>query len=172
MDKNGRWTVKLQVWRTDKDAHVDWTLLDSNGNEAGKGSAASSNKADVQFYVESKYRPLEHMMPYGVNGFLTGWTKFDDTRVKFEIQKEMVGCPLINTRGVWLIPDPCKPYMWTENRLESKMFEVNTCWQNCKNEQDRKLLPSDMNCNDLNDADWYDRDGKQHRDFECYWKGF
>ncbi|KAH7067009.1 hypothetical protein BKA63DRAFT_537392 [Paraphoma chrysanthemicola] len=172
MDKNGRWTVKIKVWRNDKEAHVDWALLDPNGNEAGKGSAASSDKPDVQFYVESKYRPLEHMMPFGVNGWLTDWAKFDNTRVKFEIQKEMVNCFNPYNTGGWARPKPCKPYMWTENRLENKMFEVDTCWQYCKNVQDRKLLPSDMNCNDLNDADWYDRDRKQHRDFECYWKGF
>jgi chitinase len=166
MDKNGKWKVKIRLWRTDTAAQLDWTLYDPNGYEAGKGDASSQGKDEVGFYVESKNRILEHHMPFGVNGWLRDWPKFDDARVQFLIEKTMPNCD-------YLWKAPCKPSMQTENRLETMMFEVNTCWQYCKNEKDQLVLPSDMNCQDLNDADWYDAlDGAKHRAFECFWKGF
>ncbi|KAF2028864.1 hypothetical protein EK21DRAFT_68717 [Setomelanomma holmii] len=166
MDKNGVWKVKINVSRTDQAAKVGWTLMDPNGNQAGSGTANSEDKKDLFFYVEAQNRPIEHHMPFGVNGFVNHWPNFDDTVVQLEIRKNAPDCD-------WKPGSPCKPKMTTENRLETQMFQVESCYQFCPKGSNTPLKPSDLNCEDLNDADWYDvLDGAKHRDFECHWKGF
>jgi hypothetical protein len=77
----------------------------------------------------------------------------------------MHNCPIMKGMG-------CYPSMKIQNKLETNMFEVEYCYGFCKNEDDTKLKPADLNCQDLNDADWSNINAGWERFFECTWKEF
>jgi hypothetical protein len=120
----------------------------------------------IEIYVESyKDRAPEHQMPFGVKVFFNNPITIDKARVQLILQKTMQGCDKIKDV-------PCQPNMETENKLETDQFFVDVCFQYCKNHADHKLDTWDLNCDDLNDAEWYQSDKAWKRDFNCYWHGF
>lgn len=90
-------------------------------------------------------------------------------KVNFEIRKKVTGCD--SMPGI-----PCRPYMTTENRIESDPWRLQTCEQACKdNKKNAPLVSKDMWCQDLNAADWqpmYEGYTGWQRHFKCGWKGF
>jgi hypothetical protein len=62
--------------------------------------------------------------------------------------------------------------MSTENKPETAMFEVDSCYQFCKDPDHAKLKPADLNCQDLNDAEWTQLNAGWERFLDCTWKGF
>lgn len=145
----------------------EWVLYDPNGNEAGRDDMfPRQGKDDYMRYVESKYRPEQHSMLFGIDAWVIKPTEFLQARVQFKIKKEMKNCPIATT-------GPCYPFFTTENVDETSMFQVESCYEHCKNSQDAKLFPADMNCQDMNDALWISTDaGGWQRRFWCWFKGF
>jgi hypothetical protein len=152
-----------------KAGKMEWELYDPNGNKAGeyKMNPREGNES-IETYIESyKDRASEHSMPFGVKAWYNSPIKVDEARVEFEIQKSMPNCDKI--KGV-----PCKPKMETENKLETKAFFVDVCFQYCdpNRPQDRLLNTWDLDCQDLNDAEWEQKGNSWMRNFDCHWKGF
>jgi hypothetical protein len=168
MDKNGVWKVRCHHWMENDSAKFEWALTDPNGNEAGKHDevpATYKGGDSMKSYIESINRPFEHSMPFGVTVWTQSPTNSDDAQSQFIIEKEMQGCMAAGSL--------CKPTMWTENKPETKMFKVDSCYQLCKDPNDAKLVPSDLDCEDMNDADWSKTNtGGWERWFNCHWKGF
>lgn len=166
MDKFGKWNVSCHLWMENKASKLEWVLYDPNGNQAGRGDMdPREGTDDYKVYIESQKRPLEHMMPYALDAWVVKPTEIDQARVQFKITKEMKGCPIAST-------GPCYPSFSTENKLETWMFEVQSCYEHCKNQKDIKLNPADLNCQDMNDADWYKSGNAWERKFWCWFKGF
>jgi hypothetical protein len=169
MDKNGQWNVTIHLWFEGKGAKIEWELYDPNKNKAGEYKMDPVNaKDDIHTYIESWHdRAEEHHMPFGVDAWFRNPVSIDDAVVQFEIQKPVPNCP--KAKNV-----ECKPNMETENNLETKMFTGDSCWQFCSKDrpQDQLVKPSDLNRDDMNDANWVQDGSAWKRDFNCYWKGF
>ncbi|KAF1914807.1 hypothetical protein BDU57DRAFT_549890 [Ampelomyces quisqualis] len=170
MDQKGVWRVKFHLWMENNSAKIEWELYDPNENWAGKSTMDPKDGTDSIFtYIESdKNRALEHQMLFGVNAWFNDPTTVDAARLEFEIQKYVPDCDKIKNIV------QCKPKVVTESRLENFGFFVDSCWQYCDKSQPEKqiLKPADLNCDDMNDADWYQSGNAWQRDFNCYWKGF
>ncbi|KAH8728093.1 hypothetical protein GQ44DRAFT_785563 [Phaeosphaeriaceae sp. PMI808] len=160
------WGAQIHLWIENHEAKIEWELIDPNGNQAGQGNMKpqQGNEA-IAIYIESMNRPIEHMMPFGVKAWFENPTNIDEARVQFEIQKAVQHCN--KTKQV-----PCKPSMRTENKLETKSFLVDTCFQYCESSADWKILPHEMNCEDMSEANWLRNGNAWKRDFVCYWRGF
>jgi hypothetical protein len=169
MDKNGTWKVSVHVWMENMMAKIECELYDPNGNKAGETKMfPREGNESIEIYIESdKGRASEHSMPFGVKAWFNNPITIDKARVEFEIQKNMPNCDKIS--GV-----PCKPHMETENKLETSAFFVDVCWQYCdpKKPEHRLLNTWDLDCQDLNDADWQRTGNGWMRNFDCHWKGF
>jgi hypothetical protein len=168
MNKNGEWKLNVHVWMENKGAKIETELYDPNGNKAGdtKMPVRDGSNDSIEIYVESyKDRAPEHQMPFGVKVFFNNPITIDKARVQLILQKTMQGCDKIKDV-------PCQPNMETENKLETDQFFVDVCFQYCKNHADHKLDTWDLNCDDLNDAEWYQSGKAWKRDFNCYWHGF
>jgi len=148
-------------------AKMEWIIYDPNGFHAGQGSMDPQEGVNAIFsYMETNHdRPFEHAMPYGVNAFFLHPTAVEDARVFLAIVKSVPGCTKKDGE--------CHPSVKTENRSETEMFEVESCEQYCdKDKPERVLVNSDLNCDDMNDADWQHNDNAWTRNFNCYLKGF
>jgi hypothetical protein len=122
----------------------------------------------IEIYIESdKGRASEHTMPFGIKAWYNNPASLDNAQVEFEIQKSMPNCDKIKNV-------PCKPKFVTENRLETTPFFVDSCYQYCSKDSpgDQLLKPADLDCNDMNDANWRLDGYAWKRDFNCFWKGF
>jgi len=169
VDKKGVWKILMHLWMNPgNSAKMEWSLVDPNGNIAQNHmmpvqSSKDNIKADV--YSDAPASP-DHAMPFTVHATFIDPTELNKARVYFQIDKEMPHCYENN--------QPCKPNFTTENRLETTMFWVNSCWQFCPATEYELLHPSDLNCDDMNVADWekLQNDGGWKRDFTCQWKGF
>jgi hypothetical protein len=169
MDKKGVWRVRINLWMENTSAKIEWDLYDPNENHAGQSKMMPKQGYEpIYTYIESSHRSFEHMMPFGVKAWFNNPTQVDDAVVEFQIQKYMPDCDQIQNKV------QCWPKMITENKLETKAFFVDSCYQYCNKNQPEKMLlkPADLNCDDLNDADWYQDGNAWKRDFNCYWKGF
>jgi hypothetical protein len=169
MNPNGQWKATIHLWMEGFTSKIEWELYDPNGNWAGKSKMFPQVGGDTIYtWIHSDGgRSREHQMPFGVQAWYNDPIKIDEARVEFQIYKDVLNCDKI--QGV-----RCKPKMVTENKLETEAFYVDSCYQYCSKDrpQDQVLKPSDLNCDDMNDADWV-KDGKAwKRDFNCYWKGF
>ncbi|OAL04715.1 hypothetical protein IQ06DRAFT_290747 [Phaeosphaeriaceae sp. SRC1lsM3a] len=169
MDKNGKWRVLIHLWSQDGNAaKIEWELFDPNNNEAGRNDMDPVHPLDkdsIFTEIKTKNRPEKHQMPFSVKAWYDTPLDIDEARVSFDIQKDMAGCDKWEGQT-------CKPRMVTENRIETKAFFVDSCWTYCKDDKDRKMLPSDLGCDDLNDNDWFKGGNAWRRDFNCYWHGF
>ncbi|KAH7406718.1 hypothetical protein DE146DRAFT_648218 [Phaeosphaeria sp. MPI-PUGE-AT-0046c] len=169
MQKNGEWRVFIHLWSQDGNAaKIEWELFDPNKNEAGRYSVNPMHpygKDSIFTLIESIDRPEEHQMPFSVKAWYDTPLDIDEARVSFEIQKDMADCDKLQGQT-------CKPTMVTENRIETKAFFVDSCWSYCEDDKDRKLMPSQLGCDDLNDNDWFKDGNAWRRDFYCYWHGF
>lgn len=146
---------------------MEWIIYDPNGFHAGQGSMyPAEGDNDIYSYMETNHdRPFEHQMPYRVDAFFYDPIKVEDARVSLTIKKSVPGCSKKDGE--------CHPKVTTENRSETKMFEVESCEQYCdKDKPERVLVNSDLNCDDMNDADWQHNDNAWSRNFNCYLKGF
>ena len=166
MDKFGHWKVKINQYMFNDYSEVNWKLYDPNGNHAGEHNVHGNDMKEMKDYIKSVNRPLEHMMPFGVDMTVSNPHDVNKCVVNFSIKKDMPGCKRFNG-GV------CRPYMTTETFTESEFFMVSVCdlecgWLNLKS----LLEPSDLWCQDLNDADWEQMANGWKRVFECGWKGF
>jgi hypothetical protein len=171
MDKTGVWRVAIHLWMENQQSKIDWELYDPNWNWAGAKKMTTPHQGtdSIEVYIESdKDRAFEHMMLFGVKAWFNNPTSPDNAQVEFEIQKDMPNCDKIKN----LVH--CKPKMVTENRLETTAFFVDSCYQYCSKDRpdDMLLKPADLNCDDLNDANWKQEGNSWKRDFNCYWKGF
>jgi hypothetical protein len=175
MDKNGKWKADIRAWMENDYAKVEWRLFDPNGNEAGVGEMMPvQGKEPLANHITTKNRPKEHQMPFKVQMWMYNPIEIDYARVKFEIDKGMPGCPHRSKARPGDIITVCFPNWETENKSESIAFWVETCWDLCPKDQPEKQLlkPSDVNCDDLNEADWYQEGNAWKRNFSCFWKGF
>ncbi|EUC37693.1 glycoside hydrolase family 18 protein [Bipolaris zeicola 26-R-13] len=166
MDKFGRWKVKINQYMFNDYSEVNWKLYDPNGNHAGGHNVHGNGMKEMKDYIQSVNRPLEHMMPFGVDMTVSNPHDVNKCVVNFSIKKEMPGCKKFNG-------ELCRPFMTTETFTESGFFMVSVCdtecgWLNLKS----LLEPSDLWCQDLNDADWEPMANGWKRIFECGWKGF
>ncbi|KAI4922471.1 hypothetical protein J4E90_000902 [Alternaria incomplexa] len=170
MDRNGHWTVEFQQFLYDDYAELGWDLYDPNGFHAGFHNVRGHNKdSKITDYIQSVNRPYGDSMPFGVDVTVYEPHNGDMAKVNFEIRKKVTGCD--SMPGI-----PCRPYMTTENRIESDPWRLQTCEQACKdNKKNAPLVSKDMWCQDLNAADWqpmYKGFTGWQRHFKCGWKGF
>ncbi|KAH4000096.1 hypothetical protein HBH98_070970 [Parastagonospora nodorum] len=169
MDKNGVWRFAIQLWMQKNQAKMEWVIYDPNGFHAGSGNMFPAEGDNTIFsYMKTNHdRPFEHQMPYGVDAFFYSPTAVEDARVSLKIKKSVPNCSKSGEAD-------CFPKVTTENRSETKMFEVESCWQYCDKDKPELILvkPSDLNCDDMNDADWVHNDNAWSRNFNCYLKGF
>jgi hypothetical protein len=168
MDKNGVWRCAIQLWMEKDRAKMSWQLYDPNGNRAGQNYMEPvEGTKGIYAYIESLNRVEEHMMPFGVDAWFDHPTAVEDATVSLQIKNYVPGCDKM--KGV-----QCFPKMITENKSETKMFMVDSCYQYCdKSKPELQLLkPADLNCDDMNDADWTHKGNIWQRNFDCYWKGF
>ncbi|KAJ6287391.1 glycoside hydrolase, partial [Bipolaris maydis] len=166
MDKFGHWKVKINQYMFNDYSEVNWKLYDPNGNHAGEHNVHGKGMKEMKDYIQSVNRPFEHMMPFGVDMTVSNPHDVNKCVVNLSIKKEMPGCKSL--RG-----EACRPYMTTETFTEDQFFMVSVCdfecgWLNLKS----LLEPSDLWCQDLNDADWEPMANGWKRVFECGWKGF
>ncbi|KAH7389965.1 hypothetical protein BKA66DRAFT_414474 [Pyrenochaeta sp. MPI-SDFR-AT-0127] len=161
MDLYGRWKVNINQWMERDRAGISWTLYDPNGNQAGDGGATGVNLREIKDYIESKNRGPSHSMLFGIRVTVTDPLNIDKARVNFAIEKEIPDC----FNGVVR----CSPSFQTEDRIEKNPFRVESCFDKCKNS---KLVPSDLWCDDLNDAMWLPNNAGFLRNFWCGFKGF
>jgi hypothetical protein len=169
MNPKGVWRANIHLWMEGKSAKIEWELYDPNKNWAGQGKMyPREGNEPIYTYIESdKGRASEHSMLFGVKAWFNEPIKINDAVVELEIQKSVPNCDKIQNV-------PCKPKMVTENSLETKAFFVDSCYQYCSKDrpQDQLLKPSDLGCDDLNDANWEQTGKGWVRNFNCYWKGF
>ncbi|KAL5113573.1 hypothetical protein ACEQ8H_008553 [Pleosporales sp. CAS-2024a] len=151
---------------------MEWQLYDPNGNWAGQHFMyPQDGEATIETYIETNHdRPFEDAMPFGVSAWFDSPTSLTEATVAFQIEKAVPNCFKTKERV------ECKPRMKTENIDETKMFEVDSCYEDCDQSKPELMLlkPSDLNCQDLNDADWYKNETSSawQRNFDCTWKGF
>lgn len=147
-------------------SEVGWKLYDPNGNAAGDHNVHGNGMKEMKDYVQSVNRPVEHMMPFGVDMTVSDPLDVNKCRVNLEIKKGMPGCD--HFEGV-----ACRPYMTTESFTEDKPFVISVCEEACNAKGKKPVLaPSNLWCQDLNDADWEPMSNGWKRRFECGWKGF
>ncbi|KAF2828248.1 hypothetical protein CC86DRAFT_445220 [Ophiobolus disseminans] len=144
MDKSGKWVVAINLWMENNSAKIEWVLKDPNGNETGHGKMMPvDGKGDIPTTINSQGRAEEHSMPFQIHAWFIHPT------------------------------EPTKARM-TETSTEKEIFFINSCYQFCPPEHPeyQLLKPSDINCDDLNEADWYKEGNAVKRDFKCWWKGW
>jgi hypothetical protein len=68
----------------------------------------------------------------------------------------------------------CRPYMTTEDYIESQPFAFQTCGKSCSGNGKTSPLGGleDLWCDDLNTADWEALANGWKRSFSCGWKGY
>ena len=130
----------------DTRSKFEWTLYDPNGNQAGEGKmAVREGTDDYQGTIASQGRSPQHMIPFDMAYSVYHPTNVEETRVTFVLNKQTKGCDC-HYGSHWEDESACYPRMVTENKPETEMFLVNTCYQCCKDPKDAKLCPADMNC--------------------------
>ncbi|EUC45648.1 glycoside hydrolase family 18 protein, partial [Bipolaris oryzae ATCC 44560] len=166
MDKFGHWKVKINQYMFNDYSEVNWKLYDPNGNHAGEHNVHGNGMKEMKDYIQSVNRPLEHMMPFGVDMTVLNPHDVNKCVVHFSIKKDMPGCDFHQGQG-------CKPQMTTETFTEITPFFVTVCDYECLFKEKKSLLKtSDLWCQDLNEADWEPMANGWKRIFECGWKGF
>lgn len=161
MDRYGNWKVDFTHWMTGEQSGTRWILYDPNGQGSGGGGNFGKGFEEITDYIETQNRDEEHSMLFGVRVTVTDPMNAEKARVKFVIEKDVPNCFDGHVK--------CRPSMTTEDKTEEHMFEVESCYDKCK---DTKLRPADFWCNDLNDAMWLPENGGWKRRFWCGWKGF
>ncbi|USP80283.1 glycoside hydrolase family 18 protein [Curvularia clavata] len=166
MDKYGHWRVALSQYMFNDYSEVGWKLYDPNGNLAGEHNVHGNRMKEMKDYIESMNRPIQHMMPFGVDMTVLEPLDLHKCRVNFEIKKSMPECNYSKEVG-------CRLYFTTESFTEEMPFVVSVCQAACSAKGKKPVLvPSDLWCQDLNDADWEPMSNGWKRQFECGWKGF
>lgn len=166
MNKYGHWKVSISQYMFGEYSEVGWRLYDPNGNFAGEHNVHGNRMTETKGYIESINRPIQHMMPFGVDMTVSEPLDLHKCRVNFEIIKAMPDCEY--SKGIG-----CRPYFATESYTEERPFVVSVCQSACGAKGKKPaLVPSDLWCQDLNDADWEPMSDGWKRHFECGWKGF
>jgi hypothetical protein len=96
----GDWYIKINHHcSSEDDWTVNWTLIDSNGNEASHGDSSSGDNKDRKYVISCFNRPLIDRLPFGIVMDVNNPQKKNQAKFSFMIDFNM--------------PKNCKAGWWT-----------------------------------------------------------
>jgi hypothetical protein len=92
---------------------INWTLIDSNGNEASQGDKSSGDNHSRKYIINCKNRPLQDRLPFDVVMDVTNPESKEESKFSFYTD--------------WSMPNACKPGWWTGTTDGKNSAGANEC---------------------------------------------